>query len=143
MAVTFVIALIIFIFFRQEFVNFFKKIDKDHPYFSILSILLVMSYVAWYNQVAILGFVNFIDYNVTKLQLSIAKLVQHLFPKWGAIFVFNLMVRALIFGFLLFFPEHYQKKYSSLVYRAQVLAVRSACYFLLLILVLIFASANL
>ncbi|HBB52286.1 MAG TPA: hypothetical protein DCZ80_00095 [Legionellales bacterium] len=143
MAVLFVIVLIFYIFFRQEVANLFKKIEKSHPFWMIFLILFLMSYLSWYNHNAILSFVDFIYYNVTKLQNTIAKMVRHLFPRSASIDIFNLIVRALIFGLLLYFPEHYQKKYTSLVYQAQVTAVRGVCYFLLLILVMVFAAANL
>jgi hypothetical protein len=143
MASIFVIALIFYIFFRQELANVFKHFDQKHPYIMIVLILFLMSYIAWYNHAAIIVLVNFIYYNVTQLQAVIAHMMHHLFPKWQTIMVFNLIVRLIIFGVLLFFPQYYQKKYNSLVYQAQVRTVQTVCYFVLLIFVLIFSAASL
>jgi hypothetical protein len=143
MAVILVALMVVFIFFRQELSKVIENIYKRHSYTVIALVLIAMSLFSWNYYSSFLYFVEFVAYNVEQLQQTISRLLEHVMPRGNTIFILDLLVRTLVFGLFIFFPEYYQKKYPSLVYQTQVKTIQMVCYYVLLILVLIFAASNL
>lgn len=139
MAVWFVLILIIYIFFRQELTKWATQSFEKHPYLMLMLLLIVLSYFSWEKYEHLTSIVQFIYYNIQKMQNFVAHEMQDHLKHAQSVYTFNILIRAVLFGFLLYLPEYYRKKYPSLVYKDQVVMVKRVCYFILLILVLIFS----
>lgn len=142
MAVWFVLLLIIYIFFRQELSKWASQSYQKHPYFMLMLLLVILSYFSWEKYDYFLSVVQFIIYNIQKMQNFIAHEMQQYLSHAQSIYSFNILIRAILFGFLLYFPEFYRKKYPSLVYKQQVDMVKIVCYFIVLLLVIILSVAD-
>lgn len=142
MAVWFVLLLIIYIFFRQELSKLASQSYQKHPYFMLMLLLVLLSYFSWEKYEYFLSVVQFIIYNIQKMQNFIAHEMQQYLSHSQSVFSFNVLIRAILFGFLIYFPEYYRKKYSSLVYKQQVDMVKIVCYFIVLLLVIILSVAD-
>ncbi len=139
MAVWFVLILIIYIFFRQELTKWATQSFEKHPYLMLMLLLIVLSYFSWEKYGHLMSIVQFIYYNIQKMQNFVAHELQDHLKHAQSVYTFNVLIRAVLFGFLLYFPEFYRNKYPSFVYKDQVGMVKRVCYFILLILVLIFS----
>lgn len=139
MAVWFILLLIIYIFFRQELTKWATQSFQKYPYTMLILLLVGLSYFTWEKYDEMMGAVDFLLYNINTLQDLVAKALQNYFKPIQSAYTFNILVRALVFGGLLYFPEYYHKKYPSLVYKEQVDMVKRVCYLILLILVIVFS----
>lgn len=142
MAVWFVLLLIIYIFFRPELTQWASQSYQKHPYLMLMLLLIALSYFSWEKYEHLTSVVQFILYNIQKMQNFVAHEMQLYLKHAQSVYTFNVLIRAVLFGFLLYFPEYYRKKYPSLVYKDQVAMVKRVCYFILLLLVMIFSVAG-
>ena len=143
MASSLALLIVIFIFFRQEMSSALGGIYQKYPYTLMAILLSCMTYFTRYYYNDFLNMIGFLTYNFHQLQRTMSHLLAHVVPQAQTMLMLNLILRAMVFGILLYFPEYYQKKYASLIYREQVKTVQWICYYLLLIMVLVFASKNL
>jgi len=134
--------LIVYIFFRAEFAKFFASLYKNHSYMTLFLLLAGMSFFKVNYQQNMMDFVQFIAFNLQRLQAGIANILSYILPSSLAPMILPLLVRALIFGFLIFFPEIYKKKRFSAFYASQVTTVNFIFKYALLIVVIIFAVFN-
>ena len=142
MAIWFVLLLIIYIFFRQELSKWASQSYQKHPYFMLVLLLIILSYFSWEKYEYFLSVVQFIIYNIQKMQNFIAHEMQQYLNHAQSVYTFNVIIRAILFGFLLYFPEYYRKKHPSLVYKEQVYMVKTVCYFIVLLMIIIFSVAD-
>lgn len=141
--VTIIILLFTFIiFFREEVLAILKKFEK-YPYALMGFIFVTVNYFLLWNADNINHFIAFISYNVLSLKRVIYHLLSYVFTFQQIDSVSNIILRALIFGFCIFYPYYYEKKHASLIYRTQSYTINVIYTCLTLFFCIFLAKINL
>ena len=132
--VLWVMAVSIFMFFRQELSSYFSFFE-NRRYITVFMFITLMSYASidLYDHVH-----NFLA--ITYIQSHRLKMaIYNLVPFYGAPYVINYVIHFIIIALLLLSFAKYESKRKSLIYQDQILLLRQVMHIIFLCLMLNFS----
>jgi hypothetical protein len=132
--VIWVLALAVFVFFRQELTKYYGLLDS-RPRLMVVLITAVISYLSINNYAEFHAFLIFIIYQVNRLKFFFEQMLPFNTAPYFKGYFFHFVV----FSILLISFARYEAKHKSLIYQEQVLLLRQLINILFLLFVLIFS----
>ena len=125
-------SLAFFIFFRDDIFKILKPL-QDYTFVLVFILLIVLGYWLIYYELKVSRFITVIQFDIHQLSQIVYRFFNKITGFEYLELITDLIFRALILGFFIFYPYFYEKKHTKIVYQTQIFSVHVIYAFLSLI----------